>query len=43
MLIFIFTFTIIGMDWFAYRVKFNSKMEFDMENGMAEPNGNLFL
>ena len=31
--LFIFTYTLLGMELFAYKVKFNDNDEFDMENG----------
>lgn len=32
-IIFIFTFTILGKEWFAYKTRFDSSWNVDLENG----------
>ena len=43
LLVFIFTFILIGMEWFAYTLRYNSDGEVDLENGdFPDANFNTF-
>lgn len=43
-LIFMFTYTILGKEWFAYKLKFDSDFNVDLEKGKSlDPNFNTFV
>ena len=35
--LFIFTYSILGLEWFAYKAKFDLKHNVDLENGLSMP------